>query len=101
MKCLNPDCGGELYPMCEKCERFPEWISVKDRLPKDGEDVLVYHAADLHITVGYFESANVQYYLESDGSRFYTDSGWETEIPWAQKGGVTHWCELPNAPKDE
>ncbi|HMG14876.1 MAG TPA: DUF551 domain-containing protein [Saprospiraceae bacterium] len=77
-----------------------EWISVEDRLPENDEDVLVYHADDFHITVGSFEKDNVSFYIESDGSKFYTDSGWETEIPWAQKGGVTHWMPLPESPKD-
>lgn len=77
-----------------------DWINVKDRLPQDGVDVLVYHKDDFYITVGYFESCNVSYYIESDGSIFYTDSGWETDIPWAQKGGVTHWMPLPEAPKE-
>jgi hypothetical protein len=76
------------------------WIKVTDRLPDDNQNVLVYHAQDFHITVGYFERDNVRYYIESDGSKFYTDSGWETEIPWAQKGGVTHWMRLPPLPKD-
>lgn len=53
------------------------------------------------ITVGYFESDYVQYYIESDGSKFYTVSGWETDIPWAQKGAVTHWMPLPNPPKGD
>lgn len=78
-----------------------KWISVKDRLPEDGEDVLVYYADDFHITVGYFESNNVRYYIESDGSKFCTYDGWETEIPWAPKGRVTHWMPLPEAPKQE
>ncbi len=75
-----------------------EWIKVEDRLPEDGHDVLVYHSDDFHITVGCFESSNVSFYIESDGSKFYTDSGWETEIPWAQKGPVTHWMPLPSPP---
>lgn len=78
-----------------------DWISVKDRMPSDGEYVLCYHLDDDHITVGYFESENVQFYIESDGSKFYTDSGWETQIPWAQKGDVTHWMPLPKPPKHE
>jgi len=74
------------------------WISVKDELPEDDISVLVYHAYDDHITVGFFEKDNVHYYIESDGSIFYMDTGWETEIPWAQKGDVTHWMPLPEPP---
>jgi len=76
-----------------------QWISVKDHLPKNDENVLVYHSDDFHISVGYFEIKNVQYYIESDGSKFYTDNGWETEIPWAPKGPVTHWMPLPKPPE--
>ena len=74
------------------------WISVKDKLPDNDNDVLVYHALDDHITVGFFEKDNISFYIESDGSKFYTDDGWETEIPWGQKGKVTHWTHLPNPP---
>jgi hypothetical protein len=75
-----------------------QWIKVEDKLPENDEDVLIYHSADSHITVGFFEVDNVSYYIESDGSKFYTDDGWETEIPWAQKGPVTHWMPLPIPP---
>ncbi len=77
-----------------------EWVKCSDRMPENDQYVLVYHWDDFHITVGYFESHNVQFYIESDGSKFYTDDGWETEIPWAQKGPVTHWMPLPNPPKE-
>lgn len=81
-----------------------EWIKFdennKSTWPNDDEDVLVYHAEDFHMSTGYFESDNVSYYIESDGSKFYNDSGWETEIPWAQKGSVTHWMKLPPPPKE-
>lgn len=77
-----------------------KWIKVEDKLPVNDENVLVYHSGDFHITVGYFNSHNVRSYIESDGSVFYTDDGWETEIPWAQKGPVTHWMPLPEKPKD-
>jgi hypothetical protein len=75
------------------------WIRVDQSLPTNDEDVLVYHLEDDHITVGYFEEENVSFYFESDGSKFYTDCGWETEIPWAQKGPVTHWMPLPDKPQ--
>ncbi len=77
-----------------------KWISVENELPEDDEDVLVYHSLDDHITVGCFEKDNVSYYIESDGSKVYTDNGWETEIPWAPKGGVTHWMPLPKPPEE-
>lgn len=76
-----------------------EWISVKDRLPENDEDVLVYHWDDRHICVGCFDESRVSFYIESDGTKFYTDCGWETDIPWAQKGQVTHWMPLPEAPE--
>lgn len=60
-----------------------EWISVKDKLPEDDEYVLVYHSWDDYITSGYFD-----------------DHGWETDIPWAPEGKVTHWMYLPKAPKE-
>lgn len=76
-----------------------KWIKVTDKLPDNDDYVLVYHPEDDHISVGFFEKENVRYYIESDGRKFYTDSGWDTEIPWAQKGGVTHWMPLPKVPE--
>lgn len=75
-----------------------KWIKCSEILPKDDEYVLVYHERDWHITVGSFNSENVSFYIESDGTKFYTDDGWETEIPWAQMGRVTHWMPLPSPP---
>ena len=76
------------------------WTNVHTQLPENDDDVLCYHSDDFHISTGYFDKDNVSYYIESDGTRFYTDDGWETEIPWAQKGGVTHWMPLPKPPKE-
>jgi Protein of unknown function (DUF551) len=71
-----------------------EWISVKDRLPNNNDDVLVFHDRDFHITIGEFEKDNVSYYIESDGRKFYTHDGWSSEIPWAPKGKITHWMPI-------
>lgn len=61
----------------------PKWISVEERLPKFGERVLV---------------SNGGFVCES----FLSQSG-----RW-QRGGVdmffmtpTHWCEMPESPKEE
>lgn len=77
-----------------------EWISVEDQLPSDCEDVLVYFSADDHISVGSYEKDNIHFYIEANGSKFYVDTGWETEIPWAPKGGITHWMSLPEPPNE-
>ena len=55
-----------------------QWINVKDRLPKDGVEVLVV----------------------SDGE---TGASWHEagEFGWAIGGTVTHWAPLPAAPKEE
>ena len=54
------------------------WVSVKDRLPKDGVEVLVV----------------------SDGE---TGASWHEagEFGWAIGGTVTHWAPLPAAPKEK
>ncbi len=78
-----------------------EWISVKDRLPPDDEPVLVYHEDDDHITLGEFEKTDIKQYFHSDGSQFFYDDGWSSQIPWAQKGRVTHWMPLPLPPTTE
>ena len=71
-----------------------EWISVKDRLPKLDEEVLV-SAKDLHIKTNYYEV----------WSLFKCHSG---ELIWVDNSGdgynlteVTHWMPLPQPPKGE
>lgn len=55
-----------------------QWISVKDRLPEDGVEVLVV----------------------SDGE---TGASWHEagEFGWAIGGTVTHWAPLPKPPEEE
>lgn len=75
-----------------------QWINVEVSLPTHDDYVLVYHSRDDYITTGYFDKENVSFYIETNGERFYTDDGWETDIPWAPKDKVTHWMELPKKP---
>lgn len=58
---------------------MPEWISVEERLPKEGEQIFVVysgeHCKDVHLSC--------------------YENGWSSLID------VTHWMPLPEAPKDE
>ncbi|MBR5202681.1 MAG: DUF551 domain-containing protein [Clostridia bacterium] len=84
--------------VCEKCcvdnaafepkrpnERITEWISVKDRLPEEGIDVLVYDDdTDMFFIAWYDETLDK--WLNADNGRLF---------------GVTHWMPLPNPPKEK
>lgn len=64
----------------------PQWISVKDRLPKIGVPVLVFANAD--------NWGETVYYVEIDGLM-------EDEL-WDKNGSkVTHWMPIPAPPKEE
>ena len=58
-----------------------EWISVKDRLPGDGE-YLVYSPAFYGVTTMVYE----------DGKWWFDES--------SPTSGNTHWMPLPEPPKD-
>lgn len=85
-----------------------EWISVKDRLPENGEDVLVYHAEDFHITVGYFEFAaywfgDIEKYQVGGWKSCYYCGG-SSYVSFLTKNYttkiITHWMPLPVPPKE-
>lgn len=61
-----------------------KWISVKDRLPKAGEDVIAY------LGEGIFEIC----WMLKDGV-------WETRDSYLDTDAVTHWMALPELPKEE
>lgn len=61
----------------------PKWISVKERLPEEGEDVLVY------LGEGIFE---ICWTLK--------DGFWETRDSYLDTDAVTHWMPLPEPPKE-
>ena len=64
-----------------------EWISVKDRLPEPGKQVLIYSRYD------FCESA---FYIGVPGKWRVT---WNHEMLDADS--VTHWMQMPNPPKGE
>jgi len=71
-----------------------KWISVKDKMPDAGKDVLVYiNGDDPEIDVSYhtFEvlhKENIWHY----GNQLMFETSWFQE--------VTHWMPLPEPPKD-
>lgn len=77
-----------------------EWIKCSERLPENDDYVLVYNFKD-GISTGFFKSSDIDYYIESDGSKFYTDTGWQTGYEWAPYMSPTHWMPLPKPPNKE
>jgi hypothetical protein len=61
------------------------WISVKDRMPEEGVDVLVYGYIYLNR-----KGADVDFVERESGNFFYYD-----------EGEVTHWRPLPEPPESE
>ena len=61
-----------------------KWISAKERLPEEGEDVLAY------LGEGIFEIC----WTLKDGC-------WETRDSYLDMDAVTHWMPIPEPPKEE
>lgn len=73
----------------------PKWISVKDRLPEDNLNVLVYAIGDNENSV----IAMTGYTHKMYG---YNIEGWRS--PWQYffyEYKITHWMPLPEPPKDD
>lgn len=76
-----------------------EWISVEDKLPEIGLDVLVYCKA---------QDADFSDFIEVSVRNLYKPTPWSDEEPaWGIRfipfGGafeVTHWMPLPEPPKE-
>ena len=61
-----------------------EWISVKERLPEEGEDVLAY------LGEGKIEVCRLMHNMF-----------WEASDVLYDLDAVTHWMALPEPPKEE
>lgn len=68
-----------LLTAIDALEQDNDWISVKDRMPEEGVDVLVYLNR---------KSADVDFVDRESGNFFYYD-----------EGKVTHWRPLPEPPE--
>ena len=71
--------------------RAPEWVSVKDRLPEEGCNVLAYNAVSELVEKVYY--VKVAGWVRWDGS---------TNPPTVfGKERITHWMPLPLPPGEE
>lgn len=72
-----------------------EWISVEDRLPEVGIDVLVWikkgPGKKAAVTAGLF-------FDHGEGSPIWM--GWESEEPFRHSWKITHWRPLPAPPSE-
>ena len=78
----------------------PEWISVKDRLPKEDGMYLGYFKSG-YMYIAYF-AKNLE---KVDKYDFYKRrrKGWyqyDSEWGHCERDDVTHWMPLPNMPKE-
>lgn len=67
-----------------------EWISVKDRLPEDGRDVLICYYFKPHL--------NMRFMAVSSYFVFDSIPRWQHESIGIV---ITHWMDLPELPKEE
>ena len=67
-----------------------EWISVKDKLPLNSKNILIY-SKDWGVGYGWYTAGQGWYYCYHDGDGFIYTSG----------NDITHWMPLPELPKEE
>lgn len=73
----------------------PKWISVKDRLPEDNLNVLVY-------AIGNNKNSVIAMTGYTHNMYGYNIEGWRS--PWQYffyEYKITHWMPLPEAPKED
>lgn len=71
------------------------WISVKDRLPDDSEDVLIYFKKKIR-----YDHLRIAYHSKNGASNWNLPSGTSPYIQDKLKS-VTHWMPLPDKPAEE
>ena len=72
-----------------------EWVSVKDRLPEEGEDVLLFFGGKYgNMATGFWHGEEKE---DCVWWCAYTDDGFYTDCDYKP----THWMPLPAPPKGE
>ena len=79
----------KLATLQDRCK----WISVTERLPKDGEFVLVCND-DGHMLIAKHETETYEWYYKYTN---YDFDIWDNE----EQGPVCYWMPLPEPPKEE
>lgn len=71
-----------------------KWISVKDKLPKIGQEVLVYYEIRDRscFAIDYIRGINTYEYEEGKANR---------SIDWAENSNPSHWMPMPEPPSGE
>lgn len=85
--------------LANELEDFPaasvsQWISVKDRLPKDGEDVIIWYE---HFRYSPYNQMYTTYDIAHQYNGYWEDAGGSL----GQKARVFAWMPLPDPPKGE
>ena len=75
------------------CGNLPKWIPVTERLPKDGEFVLVCND-DKHMMIAKYETETYEWYYKYTN---YDFDIWDNE----EQGPVCYWMPLPEPPGEE
>lgn len=70
-----------------------QWISIKDRLPENGEDVLCWYE--------YFRYGNYNRLFQTYGIGYQFNGHWSGEVGQGRQTRVIAWQPLPEPPKEE
>lgn len=81
--------GEAFYAGAEWADAHPHWISVEDKLPKIGKDVLIWASGRNEAMIGYYKNWNWQ--RKTNVFHSYVDND-----SWFN---ITHWMPIPPAPK--